>query len=187
MHLISCIFNNNKQLPTLTAITNAYQLMSFVFAFCLDHYTLSWDALSFCYNDKNHPRRNKLYQPSPQNEDILVVPEMEFCQSKRMTVFLGSIYVYKGLLMVSYTEQIHWKTYYKCGHKFSFSFPLAAPFFSLLSAANCKGPNLSIFLTSRHLKWEWEWQKDLQEEKWHRRGKLLCLSVLSFAHMDCNH
>lgn len=39
-------------------------------------------------------------QPSAQNEDILVVPEMEFCQSKRMTIFLGSIYVYKGLLMV---------------------------------------------------------------------------------------
>ena len=42
----------------------------------------------------------KIVQPSAQNEDILVVPEMEFCQSKRMTIFLGSIYVYKGLLMV---------------------------------------------------------------------------------------
>lgn len=40
-------------------------------------------------------------KPSPQNEDILVIPEMEYCQSKRMTIFLGSIYVYKGLLMVS--------------------------------------------------------------------------------------
>nr|XP_027198671.1 uncharacterized protein LOC113792912 [Dermatophagoides pteronyssinus] len=38
-------------------------------------------------------------EPSPQNEDILVIPEMEYCQSKRMTIFLGSIYVYKGLLM----------------------------------------------------------------------------------------
>ncbi|KAI1289285.1 Gamma-aminobutyric acid type B receptor subunit 2 [Halotydeus destructor] len=36
---------------------------------------------------------------SSQNEDILIVPELEFCQSKRMTIFLGSIYVYKGLLM----------------------------------------------------------------------------------------
>lgn len=45
--------------------------------------------------------QNGIYlQPSAQNEDILVVPEMEFCQSKRMTIFLGSIYVYKGLLMV---------------------------------------------------------------------------------------
>ena len=35
----------------------------------------------------------------PGNEDVLLVPQMEYCQSKRMTVFLGSIYVYKGLLM----------------------------------------------------------------------------------------
>lgn len=41
-----------------------------------------------------------IVQPSAQNEDIMIVPEMEFCQSKRMTIFLGSIYVYKGLLMV---------------------------------------------------------------------------------------
>jgi hypothetical protein len=40
------------------------------------------------------------FKPSPQNEDIVIVPEMEFCQSKRMTIFLGAIYVYKGLLMV---------------------------------------------------------------------------------------
>lgn len=42
-------------------------------------------------------------QPSPQNEDILVIPEMEYCQSRHMTIFLGSIYVYKGLLMVGTT------------------------------------------------------------------------------------
>lgn len=45
-----------------------------------------------------------ILQPSPQNEDILIVPEMEFCQSKRMTIFLGAIYVYKGLLMVKFTD-----------------------------------------------------------------------------------
>uniref|UniRef100_A0AAN0LJ33 Gamma-aminobutyric acid type B receptor n=1 Tax=Polyphagotarsonemus latus TaxID=1204166 RepID=A0AAN0LJ33_9ACAR len=38
-------------------------------------------------------------ETTPENEDILIVPQMEYCQSKRMTIFLGSIYVYKGLLM----------------------------------------------------------------------------------------
>lgn len=33
------------------------------------------------------------------NEDIIIVPEMEHCQSRRMTIFLSVIYVYKGLLM----------------------------------------------------------------------------------------
>ncbi|XP_064477147.1 gamma-aminobutyric acid type B receptor subunit 2-like isoform X2 [Ornithodoros turicata] len=33
------------------------------------------------------------------NEDVAVIHEMEFCQSHRMTIFLGSIYAYKGLLM----------------------------------------------------------------------------------------
>lgn len=33
------------------------------------------------------------------NEDVIIVPEMEHCQSKSMTIFLGIIYVYKGLLM----------------------------------------------------------------------------------------
>lgn len=35
----------------------------------------------------------------PDNEDVVIVPEMEHCQSKRMTVFLTIIYVYKALLM----------------------------------------------------------------------------------------
>ncbi|XP_054162297.1 gamma-aminobutyric acid type B receptor subunit 2-like [Oppia nitens] len=43
--------------------------------------------------------QNGTAEQSPQNEDIWVIPEMEYCQSKRMTIFLGSIYVYKGLLM----------------------------------------------------------------------------------------
>ncbi|XP_074593513.1 gamma-aminobutyric acid type B receptor subunit 2-like isoform X2 [Brevipalpus obovatus] len=38
-------------------------------------------------------------KPSPENEDQEIIPLMEFCDSKRMTIFLGSIYVYKGLLM----------------------------------------------------------------------------------------
>nr|XP_037288938.1 gamma-aminobutyric acid type B receptor subunit 2-like [Rhipicephalus microplus] len=38
-------------------------------------------------------------QPVTSNEDVSVIPEMEFCQSHKMTIFLGSIYAYKGLLM----------------------------------------------------------------------------------------
>lgn len=33
------------------------------------------------------------------DEDVIIVPEMEHCQSKRMTIFLSVIYIYKGLLM----------------------------------------------------------------------------------------
>lgn len=36
---------------------------------------------------------------SSENEDLVIIPEMEFCQSERMTIFLGCIYGYKGLLM----------------------------------------------------------------------------------------
>lgn len=34
-----------------------------------------------------------------EKEDIIIVPEMEHCQSHRMSIFLSIIYVYKGLLM----------------------------------------------------------------------------------------
>ena len=34
------------------------------------------------------------------DDDIAVVPEMEYCQSEHMTIFLGIIYGYKGLLMI---------------------------------------------------------------------------------------
>lgn len=36
----------------------------------------------------------------PTNQDFQVVPEMEYCKSNQMTIFLGAIYLYKGLLMV---------------------------------------------------------------------------------------
>lgn len=40
------------------------------------------------------------FQPHPTSEDVLVVRENEYCQSERMTIFVGVIYAYKGLLMV---------------------------------------------------------------------------------------
>lgn len=41
------------------------------------------------------------FQHLPNNEDVEIVPEIEYCQSERMGVFLSTIYAYKGLLMVS--------------------------------------------------------------------------------------
>jgi len=43
-------------------------------------------------------------QVHPHSEDIIIIPENEYCQSNRMTIFVGSIYAYKGLLMVSRTS-----------------------------------------------------------------------------------
>jgi hypothetical protein len=44
-----------------------------------------------------------LLQPHPSSDDILIIPENEYCQSERMTIFVGSIYAYKGLLMVCFS------------------------------------------------------------------------------------
>lgn len=41
-----------------------------------------------------------ILQPHPSSEDIIIIPENEYCASERMTIFVGSIYAYKGLLMV---------------------------------------------------------------------------------------
>lgn len=38
-------------------------------------------------------------QPHPSSEDIIIIPENEYCASERMTIFVGSIYAYKGLLL----------------------------------------------------------------------------------------
>ena len=41
------------------------------------------------------------FQIDANSEDIQIVPVNEYCQSNRMTWFVGFIYAYKGLLMVS--------------------------------------------------------------------------------------
>jgi len=38
---------------------------------------------------------------SPHNEDIEIIPEVEYWKSDYMNYFVGIIYAYKGLLMVS--------------------------------------------------------------------------------------
>ncbi|XP_066995150.2 gamma-aminobutyric acid type B receptor subunit 2 [Anabrus simplex] len=47
--------------------------------------------------------------PHPSSDDILIIPENEYCQSERMTIFVGSIYAYKGLLMI-FGAFLAWET-----------------------------------------------------------------------------
>ncbi|XP_058796020.1 gamma-aminobutyric acid type B receptor subunit 2 isoform X2 [Phymastichus coffea] len=47
--------------------------------------------------------------PHPSSEDIIILPQNEYCQSNRMTVYLGSIYAYKGLLMI-FGAFLAWET-----------------------------------------------------------------------------
>ncbi|XP_053619269.1 gamma-aminobutyric acid type B receptor subunit 2 isoform X2 [Plodia interpunctella] len=47
--------------------------------------------------------------PHPTSEDIVIVQENEYCQSERMTIFIGVIYAYKGLLLV-FGAFLAWET-----------------------------------------------------------------------------
>ncbi|XP_076681507.1 gamma-aminobutyric acid type B receptor subunit 2 isoform X2 [Andrena cerasifolii] len=47
--------------------------------------------------------------PHPSSEDIIIIPENEYCQSNRMTVYLSCIYAYKGLLMI-FGAFLAWET-----------------------------------------------------------------------------
>ncbi|XP_052753586.1 LOW QUALITY PROTEIN: gamma-aminobutyric acid type B receptor subunit 2 [Galleria mellonella] len=47
--------------------------------------------------------------PHPSSEDIVIVQENEYCQSERMTIFIGIIYAYKGLLLV-FGAFLAWET-----------------------------------------------------------------------------
>lgn len=47
--------------------------------------------------------------PHPSSEDIIIIPENEYCASERMTIFVGSIYAYKGLLMI-FGAFLAWET-----------------------------------------------------------------------------
>lgn len=45
-------------------------------------------------------------QPDPQGRDIAIRPFLEHCENTHMTIWLGIVYAYKGLLMVR--EHIVW-------------------------------------------------------------------------------
>ena len=42
-----------------------------------------------------------LFQPQYGDADFIIIPQNEMCKSYRMNVFIGVIYAYKGLLLVS--------------------------------------------------------------------------------------
>ncbi|XP_019875177.2 gamma-aminobutyric acid type B receptor subunit 2 isoform X2 [Aethina tumida] len=56
-------------------------------------------------------RETKQMEPymHPNNDDIIIIPENEYCASERMTIFVGSIYAYKGLLMI-FGAFLAWET-----------------------------------------------------------------------------
>ncbi|KAK0183463.1 hypothetical protein PV327_001501 [Microctonus hyperodae] len=56
-------------------------------------------------------RETKQMEPytHPSSDDIVMIPENEYCQSNRMTIYLGSIYAYKGLLMI-FGAFLAWET-----------------------------------------------------------------------------
>ncbi len=35
-----------------------------------------------------------------ETDEVQIIPEIEFCRSHHMTLFVGCIYAYKGILMV---------------------------------------------------------------------------------------
>ena len=41
------------------------------------------------------------FQPQYGDADFIIIPQNEMCKSHRMNVFIGVIYAYKGLLLVS--------------------------------------------------------------------------------------
>ncbi|XP_057667977.1 gamma-aminobutyric acid type B receptor subunit 2 isoform X1 [Diorhabda carinulata] len=45
----------------------------------------------------------------PSNEDIIIIPENEYCASEYQTIFVGSIYAYKGILMI-FGAFLAWET-----------------------------------------------------------------------------
>ncbi|XP_055587222.1 gamma-aminobutyric acid type B receptor subunit 2 isoform X2 [Uranotaenia lowii] len=56
-------------------------------------------------------RETKHIEPSehPTLEDVIIVQENEYCQSSKMTIFVGVIYAYKGLLLI-FGAFLAWET-----------------------------------------------------------------------------
>lgn len=47
-------------------------------------------------------------QPDPAGRDISIRPLLEHCENTHMTIWLGIVYAYKGLLMVGAELQAQW-------------------------------------------------------------------------------
>ena len=50
--------------------------------------------------DPFYRETKELFPVVSENDEILVIPKIEYCRSDHMTVFVGCIYAYKGVLMV---------------------------------------------------------------------------------------
>lgn len=74
-----------------------------IFFFCFFHFNKKSILNFFFYY---------FVQLHPSSEDIVIIPENEYCQSNRMTIYLGSIYAYKGLLMVNFLFKIFYLLFY---------------------------------------------------------------------------
>jgi hypothetical protein len=55
------------------------------------------------------------------NDDVEIIPEIEYCKSDYMSIFVGCIYAYKGLLMVrkSWTDLGILRLYNDMTHHFA--------------------------------------------------------------------
>lgn len=47
-------------------------------------------------------------QPDPAGRDISIRPLLEHCENTHMTIWLGIVYAYKGLLMVGAEQEAEW-------------------------------------------------------------------------------
>ncbi|CAG9830654.1 unnamed protein product [Diabrotica balteata] len=65
----------------------------------------TWQIADPFYRDTKQMER----YPHPSNEDIIIIPENEYCASEHQTIFVGSIYAYKGLLMI-FGAFLAWET-----------------------------------------------------------------------------
>lgn len=48
-------------------------------------------------------------QPDPAGRDISIRPLLEHCENSHMTIWLGIVYAYKGLLMVGAEQEEEWR------------------------------------------------------------------------------
>ncbi|XP_022258577.1 gamma-aminobutyric acid type B receptor subunit 2-like, partial [Limulus polyphemus] len=88
---------SEKNFPYICAAIKDYKLFMVVGVLMMIDVAIltTWQIIDPFY------RRTSLGppMPSPKKKDVVIIPEMEFCQSEKMTIFLGSTYAYKGLLM----------------------------------------------------------------------------------------
>ena len=96
------MFKNRQKCPLFNSgyLNRADDWMAFGNSlYYYSHYTLSYsDAVQECEDlgailAELHTKE--------EDDEIQIIPRIEFCRSSHMTIFVGCTYAYKGLLMVS--------------------------------------------------------------------------------------